>query len=122
MVGGDTKSTSSTDLSQPTTSEGDVAGEDMGTSDGATYLKPSLEEGIADAAPAVVPVAAPSTTPNVDALSLQVGAPISEAADLPSAGSSKSIADAIIDAGDKHAALLRDLVGQLSSSRLVRIL
>jgi hypothetical protein len=122
MVGGDTKSTSSTDLSQPTTSEGDVAGENMGTSDGATYLKPSLEEGIADAAPGVVPVAAPSATPNVDGMPLQVGAPISEAADLPSASSSKSIADAIIDAGDKHAALLRDLVGQLSSSRLVRIL
>ena len=122
MVGGDTKSTSSTALSQPTTSEDDVAGENMGTSDGATYLKPSLEEGIADAAPAVVPVAAPSATPNVDGMPLQVGAPISEAADLPSASSSKSIADAIIDAGDKHAALLRDLVGQLSSSRLVRIL
>ena len=70
MVGGDTKSTSSTDLSQPTTSEGDVAGENMGTSDGATYLKPSLEEGIADAAPVVVPVAAPSATPNVDGMPL----------------------------------------------------
>ena len=122
MVGGDTKSTSSTDLSQPTTSEGYVASENMGTSDGATYLKPSLEEGIADTAPAVVPVAAPSATPNVDGMLLQVGAPISEAADLPNASSSKSIADAIIDAGDKHAALLHDLVGQLSSSRLVRIL
>ena len=122
MVGGDTKSTSSTDLSQPTTSEDDVAGENMGTSDGATYLKPFLEEGIADAAPAMVPVAAPSATPNVDGMPIQVGAPISEAADLPSASSSKSIADAIIDAGDKHAALLRDLVEQFSSSRQVRIL
>ena len=122
MVGGDTKSTSSTDLSQPTTSEGDVAGEDMGTSDGATYLKPFLEEGIADAVPAMIPVAAPSATPNVVGMPIQVGAPISEAADLPSTSSSKSIADAIIDAGDKHAALLRDLVEQFSSSRQVRIL
>ena len=122
MVGGDTKSTSSTALSQPTTSEDDVAGENMGTSDGATYLKPSLEEGIADAAPGVVPVAVPSATPNVDGTPLQVGAPISEAADLPSTSSSKAIADAIIDAGDKHAALLRDLVKQFSSSRQVRIL
>ena len=70
----------------------------------------------------MVPVAAPSATPNVDGMPLQVGAPISEAADLPSASSSRSIADAIIDAGDKHAALLRDLVEQFSSSHQVRIL
>ena len=94
----------------------------MGTSDVATYLKPSLEEGIADAAPAMVPVAAPSATPNVVGMPTQVGAPISEAVDLPSTSSSKSIADAIIDAGDKHATLLRDMVEQLSSSRQVRIL
>ena len=122
MVEGDTKSASLTALSQPTMSEDDVAGENMGTSDGTTYLKPFLEEGIADAVSAMIPVAAPSATPNVDGMPIQVGAPLSEAADLPGASSSKSIADAIIDAGDKHVALLRDLVGQLSSSRLVRIL
>ena len=121
MVEGDTKSASFTALSQPTTSEDDVAGENMGTSDGATFLKPFLEEGIADAAPVMVPVGAPSATPNVVGMPIQVGAPISEAADLPNANSSKSIADAIVAAGDRHAALLRDLVEQFSSSRQVRL-
>ena len=104
-----------------TMSKDDVADENMGTSDGATHLKPFLEEGIADAAPAMVPVAAPSATPDVVRVPIEVRAPVSEAADHPGANSSKLIADAIVAAGDRHAALLRDLVEQFSSSRQVRI-
>ena len=114
MIEGDIKSASFTALSQPTKSEDDVADENMGTSDGATYLKPSLEEGIADAAPATTPVAAPSATPSV-------GRVTTENRILALGTSSKSIADAIIAAGDKHAALLRGLVEQFSSSRQVHI-
>ena len=102
-------------------SEDDVADENMGTSDGATCLKPSSEEGIADAAPAMIPAAAPSATPDGIGVPIQVGAPVSEAADLPNTNNSKSIADAIITAGDRHATLPRDLVEQFSSSRQVHI-
>ena len=86
----------------------------MGNSNGATHPRPSLEEGIADAAPAMTPVAAPSATPAVGRVSTEDRIPAPE-------NSSKSIADAIIAAGDKHAALLRGLVEQFSSSRQVHI-
>ena len=83
-------------------------------SDGATHPRPSLEEGIADVAPVTTPVAPPSATPAVCRVSTENR--------IPAPGnSSKSIADAIIAAGDKHAALLRGLVEQFSSSRQVHI-
>ena len=95
-------------------SEDDAAGENVGNSDGATHPRPSLEEGITDAAPATTPVAAPSATPAVGRVSTEDR--------IPAPGnSSKSIADAIIAAGDKHATLLRGLVEQFSSSRQVHI-
>ena len=98
----------------PTSSQDDAADENVGNSNGATQPRPSLEEGIADAAPAVTPVAAPSTTPAAGRVSTENR--------IPAPGnSSKSIADAIISAGDKHAALLRGLVEQFSSSRQVHI-
>jgi len=100
--------------SHPTSSQDDAADENVGNSNGATQPRPSLEEGIADAAPAATPAAAPSTTPAAGRVSTENR--------IPSPGnSSKSIADAIISAGDKHAALLRGLVEQFSSSRQVHI-
>ena len=114
MVEEDTKSNSHTASSQPAMSEDDAADENVGNSDGATHPRPSLEEGIADAAPATTPVAAPSATPAVGRVSTEDR--------IPAPGnSSKSIADSIIAAGDKHAALLRGLVEQFSSSRQVHI-
>ena len=114
MVEEDTKSNSHTASSQPAMSEDDAADENVGNSTGATKPRPSLEEGIADTAPAVTPVAAPSTTPAAGRVSTENR--------IPAPGnSSKSIADAIISAGDKHAALLRGLVEQFSSSRQVHI-
>jgi len=111
----DTKSNSHPTSSQPAMSEDDAADENVGNSTGATHPRPSLEEGIADAAPATTPVAAPSATPAVGRVSTEDR--------IPAPGnSSKSIADAIIAAGDKHAALLRGLVEQLISSRQVHIL
>ena len=110
----DTKSNSHPTYSQPAMSEDDAADENVGNSNGATHPRPSLEEGIADAAPAATPAAAPSTTPAAGRISTENR--------IPAPGnSSKSIADAIISAGDKHAALLRDLVEQFSSSRQVYI-
>ena len=110
----DTKSNSHPTYSQPAMSEDDAADENVGNSNGATQPMPSLEEGIADAAPAATPAAAPSTTPAAGRISTENR--------IPAPGnSSKSIADAIISAGDKHAALLRDLVEQFSSSRQVYI-
>ena len=100
--------------SHPTSSQDDAADENVGNSNGATQPMPSLEEGIADAAPATTPAAAPSTTPTAGRVSAENR--------IPAPGtSSKSIADAIISAGDKHAALLRGLVEQFSSSRQVHI-
>ena len=93
VLEGDTKSNSHTASSQPAMSEDDATDEIMGNNDGATHPRTSLEEGIADATPAAT----------------------------PAAGSSRSIADAIIAAGEKHAALLRDLVEQFSSSRQVHM-
>ena len=110
----DTKSNSHPTSSQPAMSEDDAADENVGNSNGATQPRPSLEEGIADAAPAVTPVAAPSTTPAAGRIFTENR--------IPAPGSSsKSIAYAIISAGDKHAALLRGLVEQFSSSRQVHI-
>jgi len=110
----DTKSNSHPTYSQPAMSEDDAADENVGNSNGATQPRPSLEEGIADAAPAATPAAAPSTTPAAGRISTENR--------IPAPGnSSKSIADAIISAGDKHAALLRGLVEQFSSSRQVHI-
>jgi len=109
-----TKSNSHPTSSQQTISEDDAADENVGNSKGATQPMPSLEEGIADAAPAATPVAAPSTTPAAGRISTENR--------IPAPGnSSKSIADAIISARDKHAALLRGLVEQFSSSRQVHI-
>ena len=114
MLEGDTRSNSRTVSSQPAMSEDDAADEDVGNSDGATHPRLSLEEGIADAAPTATPVAVPSATPAVGRVSTEVRIPAS-------GDSSNSIADAIIAAGDKHAALLRDLVEQFSSSRQVHM-
>jgi len=114
MVEEDTKSNSHTASSQPAMSEGDAIDKNVGNSDGATHPRPSLEEGIADAAPATTPVATPSATPAV--------ARVSTENRIPAPGnSSRSIADAIIAAGDKHAALLRGLAEQFISSRQVHI-
>jgi len=100
-------------------SEDNIADENVGTSDGATYLKPSLEEGIVGETPATDLAATPSATPVTGKEPIEIRVPAPEVTNHPDAGSSKSIADAIIAAGDKHAALLRDLVEQLSLSRQV---
>jgi hypothetical protein len=102
ILEGDTKSNSDTASSQPAVSKDDAADDIMRNNDSATHPRMLLEEDTADAAPATNPITIPSTT--------------------PAAGSSRSIADAIIAAGDKHAALLRDLVEQFSSSRQVHML
>ena len=109
-----TKSNSHPTSSQQAMSEDDVADENVGNSNGATQPRPSLEEGIANAAPAATPAAAPSTTPAAGRISTENRIPVLE-------NSSKSIADTIISAGDKHAALLHGLVEQFSSSRQVHI-
>ena len=109
-----TRSNSHPASSQQAMSEDDAADENVGNSNVATHPRPSLEEGIADAAPAATLVTAPSTT-------TAAGRVFTENR-IPAPGSSsKSIADAIISAGDKHPALLRGLVEQFSSSRQVHI-
>ena len=109
-----TRSNSHPASSQQAMSEDDAVDENVGNSNVGTHPRPSLEEGIADAAPAATPVAAPSASPAVGRVSTEDR--------IPAPGnSSKSIADAIIAAGDKHAALLRGLVEQFSSSRQVHI-
>jgi hypothetical protein len=107
MLEGDIKSNSDTASSQPAISKDDTTDDNIRNNDSATYPRIPLEEGITDAAPAANPIATPSTTiPST----------------TPAAGGSRLIADAIITAGDKHAALLRDLVEQFSSSRQVHML
>ena len=112
MLEGDTKSNSDTASSQPAISKGDATDENIGNSDVAAHQRISLEENIADATPAVTSAATPSMTPAVGRMSAEVTTPAP-------GNSSKSLTDAIIAAGDKHAALLRDLVKQFSSSRQV---
>ena len=76
----DTKSNSHLTSSQQAMSEDDAADENVGNSNGATHPRPSLEEGIADAAPAATPAAAPSTTPAAGRISTEnrIPAPRSE--------------------------------------------
>ena len=102
MLEGDAKSNSDTASSLPAISKDDATDDNTGNSDSAAYQKIALEENIAGATPAATPATTPST--------------------IPAAGSSRSIADAIVAAGDKHAALLRDLIKQFSSSRQVYML